>query len=360
MTDAIYIHIPFCMNKCEYCDFLSFQCGRDKRKVYVDRLIDEIRLYEKYDYDTVYFGGGTPSLLDVVDIKRILDELRINQDAEVTLEVNPKSVDREKLKGFKEAGVNRVSIGVQSFNEKHLKTLGRLHSKDRAVETYNIAREVGFENISLDLMFSLPEQTEKELESDITTICKLSPDHISIYSLIWEEGTPFYEKLKKGELFETDNELEADMYEMIIDKLEESGYNHYEISNFAKDNMEARHNSKYWENVEYVGVGLGASGYLGNLRYKNKSDFDEYYEDIAAGIKPVDQGEIEVVKAREIEEYRIILGLRLLKVGIEKSEKHASTIDSLVDRGYLVEKENRYLLTRKGVFLANNVFEEFL
>ena len=358
MCDAIYIHIPFCMNKCEYCDFLSFKSVESERDRYVDYLVKEIELYPKYSYDTVYFGGGTPSLLKPEDIKRILDKLDINEDAEVTLEVNPKTVDYEKLRGLKEAGINRVSIGVQSFNEKHLKTLGRLHDKDRAITTFETAREVGFDNISIDLMFSLPNQTIDELKEDLGQIKAMKPEHISIYSLIWEEGTPFYEKLGKGEYTETDNDIEADMYEGIIDSLKEAGYVHYEISNFSLPKKEARHNSKYWENREYVGVGLGASGYLDEIRYKNIVDFEVYYDKIDIKIRP--RLEEETVDSEALEEYKFILGLRLLEVGVEAKGNYLRKCVELKDKGYLKIKDGKFVLTEQGVFLANNVFEEFL
>ena len=217
MVDAIYIHVPFCVKKCDYCDFLSFQSNADERKRYVDFLIKEIRMYPKYKYDTVYFGGGTPSLLETEDIKRILSELDINENAEITLEANPKTVDLEKLKNLKSIGINRLSMGIQSFNEKFLKKLGRLHNSQEGIEAYKMAREVGFENISLDLMFSLPEQTLEEVEEDLKKLISLNPEHFSIYSLIWEPDTKFFEKLESGEYKETDNELEAQMYEFIID-----------------------------------------------------------------------------------------------------------------------------------------------
>lgn len=358
MCDAIYIHIPFCMNKCEYCDFLSFKSSTAERDRYVEYLIREIELYPKYKYDTVYFGGGTPSLLKPEDVRRILEKLHIGEGAEVTLEVNPKTVDYEKLLGFREAGINRISIGMQSFNEKHLKTLGRLHNRERAIDTYEAGRKAGFDNISIDLMFSLPGQTMEELREDLAKIGELRPEHISIYSLIWEEGTPFFEKLQKGIYQETDNDLEAQMYEEIIEELKRTGYEHYEISNFALPGLAARHNSKYWENREYVGAGLGASGYLDKIRYKNIVDFEGYYDKIDRKIAPVE--EREEVSREDEEEYKFILGLRLLNKGVEASGDKLKKCLELCERGFLEEREGRYVLTEKGVFLANNVFEEFL
>lgn len=371
MLDAIYIHIPFCVRKCDYCDFLSFQSNKEERKKYVDFLIKEIELYPKYKYDTVYFGGGTPSLLDGEDIKRILSVLDINQDAEVTLEANPKTIDYEKLVEFREAGINRLSLGIQSFDEELLKTLGRLHTKEEGVKAYEEARKAGFNNISLDLMFSLPGQSLEGVKADLSKLISLEPEHFSIYSLIWEPDTKFFEKLESGAFHETDNDLEASMYEMIIDYSKDHGYEHYEISNFSKPNYEARHNSKYWRNEEYVGVGLGASGYINNIRYKNQMKFNDYYDSILIGKKPV--LEIEEVNSSMEEEYRHILGLRLLNEGIipSKEERYIKIYNELFNQGFIKEitknkekdnenAEKRYVLTKKGIFLANDVFEKLI
>ncbi len=358
MIDAIYIHIPFCINKCQYCDFLSFKSSPDKRREYVKYLKKEIELYPEYKYDTVYFGGGTPSLLEPQDIKEILEMLKIKKGAEVTLEVNPKSVDFEKLKSFKRAGINRLSIGVQSFNPHYLKLMGRLHTGSEAEEVYMEARRAGFENISLDLMFSLPGQGIDDVRKDLEKITSLKPEHISIYSLIWEEGTPLYAKLIEGELAETDNEVEAGMYELIIDYLKKYGYIHYEISNFALPDKEARHNTKYWENKEYVGVGLGASGYIGNQRYKNAVNFQEYYGKIDSDEKPYEDKEEVTEKSKE--EYRYILGLRLLEKGVEAKGEYINKCMELAKKGYLTKKSGKYVLTKKGLMVANDVFEEFI
>lgn len=358
MCDAIYIHIPFCINKCEYCDFLSFNSTPDKRHEYVRYLKKEIKLYPEYEYDTVYFGGGTPSLLDPSEIKEILDMLKIKEGAEVTLEANPKSVDFEKLKRFREAGINRLSIGVQSFNSHYLKIMGRLHTDTEAVRIYEDARRAGFDNISLDLMFSLPGQSIEEVREDLDKIIQMRPEHISIYSLIWEEGTPLYRKLLDGELEETDNEIEAEMYELIIDSLKRAGYIHYEVSNFALPGKEARHNSKYWENKEYVGAGLGASGYIGNQRYKNAVKFEDYYGKIRNNEVPVES--VEQVTSHEKDEYKYILGLRLLEKGVKAEGEYINKCMELEKKGYLMKKSDRYILTSRGLMIANDVLEEFI
>ncbi|MFK4786187.1 radical SAM family heme chaperone HemW [Fusobacterium sp. MFO224] len=360
MIDAIYIHIPFCVKKCSYCDFLSFQSDEKTIEKYVENLIKEIRLYPKYDYDTVYFGGGTPSLLKGEQIERILKELNIKENAEVTLELNPKTANSEKIKAFKKAGVNRLSIGIQSFNNKFLKKLGRIHNIEEGIEIYREARRIGFKNISLDLMFSLPDETIEDVKKDMKKLIELNPEHFSIYSLIWEPGTEFYNKLEKGEYQETDNDLEADMYEYIIDYAKKNSYHHYEISNFCKSGYEARHNTKYWRNEEYVGVGLGASGYLNGIRYKNQMKFNSYCDSILIGEKPI--LEKEVVDNVALEEYRHILGLRLLEEGIIPSdeEKYVKIYKELERDNFLKKVNGRYLLTERGVFLANNIFEKFI
>ena len=358
MVDGVYIHIPFCMSICNYCDFLSFISKKEEREKYVDYILKEIDLYPGYEYDTVYFGGGTPSLLNCKDVERIIKKLKIKEGAEVTLEVNPKTVDLEKLKGLKEGGINRLSIGIQTFDDEMLKLLGRKHSAEEGVETYIQAREAGFDNISLDLMFSLPNQTLEMVKKDLDRLLKLRPEHFSIYSLIWEEGTPFFKKLEEGVYSETDNELEAQMFEYIIDTATAAGYIHYEISNFSLPDREARHNSKYWENREYLGIGLGASGYIGKKRYKNQVQFSKYYDNIDREILPI--YESEEVDLESKEQYRYMLGFRLLKRGVIPSEKYLERCISLEKRGFLYRDGESFLLTRKGIMLANDVLDEFI
>lgn len=357
MVDALYIHIPFCAKKCGYCDFHSFAGKLDESKKYVDYLIKEFKLYKEYKYDTVYFGGGTPSLLEASEIKRMLDEICISENAEVTLELNPATVDYKKLKELKEAGINRLSIGIQSFHGEILKTLGRIHSVEKALETFEDARRAGFDNISIDLMFAVPGQTMDKLKADLETVKRLNPEHISIYSLIWEEDTAFWELKKNGRLAPCDNDLEADMYEYIIDMLKKMEYNHYEISNFSKEGLEARHNSKYWENKEYIALGLGASYYYNNYRGRNVLGFKEYYRAIDSGKRPI----LEQEYIEDKEEYEYMLGLRLLNKGIKpRGQKIAGICEKLTAEGYLYKENECYLMTKKGLFFANDVFEQFI
>ncbi len=356
--DALYIHIPFCMKKCAYCDFHSFEGKMSESKNYVDYLIKDFKSWPKYTYDTVYFGGGTPSLLEANEIERILKEIDISKDAEVTLELNPATANFEKLQNFRKSGINRLSIGIQSFNDEILKTLGRLHSAEKAKSTYYNARKAGFSNISLDLMFAVPGQTMEILKKDLETIKELNPEHISIYSLIWEEGTPFWDMLQKGLMKECDNEVEAEMFELIIETLTGMGYVHYEISNFAKPDFEARHNSKYWENKEYIALGIGASFYTEGFRGKNLLGFNDYYNAIDEGKKPW----LETEKVENPKDYEYMLGLRLLQKGIVPTEENIKiTCEKLKNEGYLIETEdNRYILSKKGLFFANKVFVEIL
>lgn len=358
MLDAIYIHIPFCRKKCAYCDFLSFENREDEIEKYVNYIIKEIELNEKYNYNTVYFGGGTPSLLSPDQVERILSKLQIENGCEITLEVNPVTVNREKLEKYKQVGVNRLSIGIQSFDDKILKTLGRLHNSKKAIETFELARLAGFDNISIDLMFAVPGQTFEILNNDLDKVKSLNPEHVSIYSLIWEEETKFWDLKEKNILSPLSDEIEANMFELIIDKLKEYGYVHYEISNFCKMDFEAKHNTKYWKNRKYLGIGLGASGYVKNVRYKNVCFLNDFYGRINIEELPVEESEI----VTDFKEYERILGLRLLQDGILVStESELNLCRDLVNRGFLQENaNNNFILTNKGLFYANDVFMEFL
>lgn len=360
MLDALYIHIPFCLKKCSYCDFHSFEGKIKEEEKYVDYLIKELSLYPEYEFETIYFGGGTPSLLKAKSLYKILKKLKLKENAEITLELNPATSDYKKLKELKELGINRLSIGVQSFNNKTLDILGRKHSVAKAKEIYFQAREIGFDNISLDLMFATPNQSLLDLKKDLDEIICLNPEHISIYSLIWEEDTLFWDLKEKGILSPCDNDLEASMFELIISTLENNNYEHYEISNFSKRNYEARHNKKYWENKEYLALGLGASFYRNKHRGKNVISFDEYYSKIDLGEKPI----LEKEKIENSLIYKNILGLRLLKQGILVNGNDKNTLKickKLLKEGFLIEKNtNNFTLSKKGLFFANDVFESFI
>ena len=382
--DAIYIHIPFCDKKCEYCDFCTFVKMEKEYRKYTDYLIKEIRMYPKIKYDTIYFGGGTPSLLPVEMISEILDELDWSENAEITLELNPTDMTFEKLKKLNKIGINRLSIGIQSFQDHVLKFIGRQHSSDDAINVYKMAREAGFCNITVDLMFGIPNQSLEDLQRDLDILRELKPENVSIYSLIWEEGTVFWSKLQKGILSEIDQDLEAEMYEEIIDFFEKNGYCQYEISNFARiydkdvevykvKNFEdlkklqknaGKHNLKYWRNKEFVGVGMSAAGYFDGERHSNVRTFRKYYASIDKDEFPVDENSIEIVDKEEKIKLERMLGLRLIQEGIEYFEDER--VEKLLKDGLIekVEFENeidtRIRLTKKGMLLANNVFIEFV
>ncbi|WP_339054171.1 radical SAM family heme chaperone HemW [Fusobacterium animalis] len=358
-----YIHIPFCERKCNYCDFTSLKRSDSQIERYVNYLLKEIEIYsQKYDLsqkqDTIYFGGGTPSLLPIDSLEKILSKFFYDKNTEITIEINPKTVDTNKLKEYRKLGINRLSIGVQTFDDDNLKVLGRIHNSQEAIEVYNLARECGFDNISLDIMFSLPNQTLAMLQNDLEKLVSLNPNHISIYSLIWEEGTKFFRDLKAGKFKETDNDLEANMYEYIIEYLKSKEYIQYEISNFSKKGFESRHNSIYWENKNYLGVGLSAAGYLGNVRYKNFFNLKDYYNNLDKDILPID--EKEILTEEDIEQYRYLVGFRLLNKIIVPSEKYLERCISLCKEGYLIKKENGYILSHKGLMLFNDFILNFI
>ena len=358
--DALYLHIPFCEKKCEYCDFCTFINMSREYERYTKALIKELKMYPEYEYDTVYFGGGTPSLLPVEMTAEIMSNIRYKENSEITLELNPNDMTAEKLKELRKTGINRLSIGIQSFQNHVLKFIGRLHSGEDAVRVFRDARKAGFENISIDLMFGIPNQSFEDLKKDLENILLLSPDNISIYSLIWEEGTVFWSKLKKGILSEMDQDLEAEMYEEIIDFLKKNGYSHYEISNFSKKGRGGIHNLKYWRNKEFIGVGLSAATYFNGKRYSNVRTFNKYYKSLEENILPVDEKSVEIIDKTEKEKLKNMLGLRLTEEGIKYFQNEK--VESLLERGLLerFDSGKRMRLTRKGILLANEVFVEFI
>ncbi|CAM3170769.1 radical SAM family heme chaperone HemW [Streptobacillus ratti] len=355
---GIYIHVPFCNKRCHYCDFHVFINMNDKIERYVEYLIKEIKLYPEYTFDTIYFGGGTPSLLNGEQIKKILDNLKKTDDAEITLELNPSDMDLEKLKYIKNAGINRLSIGFQSFNDDMLKFMNRDHSSKKAIETYRNARIAGFDNISLDLIFSVPNQDMEMLENDLDKFLELSPEHLSIYSLIWEEGTNFTKRLEKGELKALDEDLEADMFLKIQERLIGNGYNHYEISSFCKNGRESKHNIKYWDNTEYIGIGVNATSFYNQKRFAKVKSLARYYRLIDQDIIPIDEKSIEIVDEVELENLKYILGLRMLIKGVKYTPN--DKIDKLIEKGLIEKFDDRIKLTSKGVLLSNEVFVEFV
>ena len=363
-VDAIYIHIPFCDKKCEYCDFCTYINMEKEYRKYVDYLIREIRMYPKFKYDTIYFGGGTPSLLPVGMIKEIMDELDWTGNAEITLELNPTDMTLEKLKEIREIGINRLSIGIQSFQNHVLDFIGRQHSSDDAVNVYKMAREAGFENITVDLMFGIPNQSIEDLQRDLNILRELKPENVSIYSLIWEEGTVFWSKLQKGILSEIDQDVEAQMYEMIIEFFNENGYCHYEISNFARidenfeenrniskncnlekridfqnfseiKNNEATLKNEIFKNIEIFEMikKRQKNGGRHNLKYWRNRKFIGAYKFLDNKELPIDENTIEIVNKIESEKLGRMLGLRLIQEGIGYFEDER--VEKLIKNGLL-------------------------
>lgn len=367
---GLYIHIPFCIKKCNYCDFASYPCMLSKEDIYVNRLIDEIKSYKDNNIkaDTVYFGGGTPSLLKVENISKILNELKsnfdISENSEITLEINPSTIDYPKAKKLKECGINRVSLGSQSFVDEELKLLGRTHLSDDITQSFNTLRESGFNNISLDLMYALPNQSMQTLSTSVDKVLKLNPEHISCYGLKIEDNTPFGKMLSDGTIKEKSDDEYAKMYELIIDILEKNGYNQYEISNFSKEGFESKHNLKYWLSKEYIGLGLSASSYYSSSRYTNTYDFDKY-------MKSFEKAEnITLSKEDKMSEY-MILSLRLCKIGANKKEfeklfgisikeKFSNQINKHIKTGMIIEKEDRFILNPKAYFVSNSILCDFI
>lgn len=386
---GIYVHIPFCVRKCAYCDFLSFEGKADKQGPYIGALNREVDIIsEKYGIDflneyevaSIYFGGGTPTSIKENYITDLLCKLKerfdVSENAEITLEANPGTLNHEKLLAYREAGFNRLSLGLQSADNAELDCMSRIHTYEEFKENYYDAREVGFLNINIDIMTALPFQNEHTLSNTLNEIFELSskPDHISAYSLIVEPGTPFYEKYGEKdengvytgpEGYALPNEkLERTLYYMVRDRLIKEGYHQYEISNFALPTMESVHNSSYWTRQDYIGLGLNASSFINNVRYRNEADLDSYISDSSK----IDEKNSLDVKA-QMEEF-MFLGLRMMSgVNAAKFERTFKThlrdvygeqIDGLISAGLMYENEGNYALTAAGIDYGNYCFSMFL
>lgn len=375
----LYIHIPFCARKCNYCDFLSGPASQDEMLKYTDFLCKEIKsqgsLPLEYRVVSIFFGGGTPSLLPLEQIGRIFDTIKecfeIVSTCEITIECNPGTVTKDKLFGYYNLGINRLSFGLQSANNEELRLLGRIHTFEEFVENYEHAREVGFQNINIDLMSALPYQTLESYETTLEKVLKLNPEHISAYSLILEEGTSFYERFSElGEEKDAipDVILDRLMYEHTKEILLSHGYSRYEISNYAKPGRECLHNIGYWKRVEYLGLGLGASSLLDHVRYRNPDTINDYEKALNSSLE-VRVVEEELRKNAEMEEF-MFLGLRLSK-GVSKKEfKHQFLVSmdeiygtilmQLQKDGLLKLDEDYVSLTDIGIDVSNQVLAEFL
>lgn len=377
---SIYVHIPFCVQKCLYCDFLSGPKYFKRADDYIEMLTAEMEQYteliKNYQVRSIFFGGGTPSILNSLQIEKIMTGLkkligdRLLPEAEITIECNPGTLTKEKLETYYKAGINRLSIGLQSTWDDELKMLGRIHTYEEFLEGYQLAREAGFQNVNIDLMSGLPNQTMEKWEMTLQRIIDLKPEHISAYSLIIEEGTEFYEHYgtEKGEELLPDEELDRLMYERTKEMLRNSGYHRYEISNYAKAGMESRHNSSYWTGIEYLGIGLGASSLIENRRYRNEENMECYLEKIKHG-ETVQNLEEVLNEKSKMEEF-MVLGLRMMKgvkrtdfkdrFGTDMEQIYGKEISKLKTLNLLEEKEESLFLTDKGIDVSNEVFTMFL
>ncbi len=371
---GIYVHIPFCKKKCDYCDFVSFSNKEEKIEEYIKTLLKEIEEESNkisrqiYKVTTIYFGGGTPSYIDPKYIEMVLDLIKEKfnlYSPEITLEVNPGTIDEEKLKYYYKMGINRLSIGLQSTKNELLQLIGRIHSFEEFLNTFEMARKVGFKNINVDLMIGLPSQTINDVRMSVDEIIKLNPEHISVYSLILEEGTVLEEKIKNNELELPNEEVERRMYWTVKQKLEESEFNQYEISNFSKKGYESKHNLNCWNQEEYVGFGLASHSYINNKRYSNTTNLYEYLKNYSDS-KTVNEEQDEESKKKEY----MMIGLRKTegvliskfeqKFGINPLFYFRFEISKLVDEELIEIDLDNIKLTRKGLDLANQVFQEFV
>lgn len=367
----IYIHIPFCIRKCDYCDFLSGPSGPKEQADYVQALLREIQAVEEGEgrsVSSIFIGGGTPSVLDERFLGDILREIRnrfkMKEDAEITIEVNPGTANIGKLQAYREMGINRLSIGLQSPEDRKLKILGRIHNYGQFLETYQEARTVGFDNINIDLMSAIPDQTYEGWVKNLRTVAELEPEHISAYSLIVEEGTPFAAR----KLNLPDEDTEYNMYEATAQILKEYGFEQYEISNYARKGRECRHNVGYWTRQDYLGFGLGASSLYGKERFANTADMKKYLEN-SRNPEKIREKEPSLTREDEMAEF-MFLGLRMTK-GISKADfqrcfgctiesMYGEVLEKYESMELLLEKDGRIFLSREGIHVSNSIMAEFL
>lgn len=376
---GLYLHIPFCVRKCRYCDFLSFSCNNSKiLSEYAEALMREIRIrsadWHYREVDTVYIGGGTPSLLSEWDMGRILDCLRDNfnimEDAEITVEANPATLSDEKMERYLRKGVNRLSIGVQSFDNHILGILGRIHNKNDAFYSFQRAKKAGFENINLDIMFGIPGQTMKMWKDTVRQCIFLRPTHISLYSLQIEEGTEFYKMIyEDGQLDPLPEITDREMYHAALKMMRTAGYEHYEISNGALPGCRSRHNMKYWSYAEYLGLGLGASSFVDGSRFKNCDKMHDYISAIKQNVAPVDAGSVENYTTREEMGIFVFTGLRKAEgISLDDFRKvFREDFFSVYDRsilnkykGMLIFDGERLYLSERGMDISNTIMAEFI
>jgi oxygen-independent coproporphyrinogen-3 oxidase len=374
---GFYLHIPFCRKKCPYCDFYSITDSDNYISAFIEAAILEINKSAESDfgrliYDSIYIGGGAPSLLDPADIERLLDNIRANynidDDSEITLECNPSSLTENKIQGYRKAGINRISLGIQSFSDEYLNTLGRLHNSADAVKSYRMIKEAGYTNVSIDLIYGTPDQTISDWESDLEMAVELGPRHISAYNLIIENGTEFDRLLEQGKLDLPSDDEQSEMYDLLNSKLNKAGYQRYEISNFAKPGFECRHNLKYWTGKPYMGSGPSAVSFDGGTRRKNKADITEYIKSIQSGADiPADT---EIIDRETALEESIISGLRMasgLSVDFLKRQfnydilrEKGGAIELLIAENMIVIEGGHIKLTDKALFISDSVMVKLI
>lgn len=373
----LYLHIPFCVSKCKYCDFLSAPSGEEQRQIYVERLCRRIRYWSdvihNYGYEivSIFVGGGTPSILTEAQITQVFEAVHesfpIREDAEITLEMNPGTDVKDKLPVYRELGINRLSMGLQSADNEELKCLGRIHTYEDFRQVYQWAREAGFTNINVDLMSAIPGQTLESYEDTLRKVADLEPEHISAYSLIIEEGTPFYERYGEGRHAEElpNEDIERQMYVRTGEILEDYGYHRYEISNYAKDGYECRHNLGYWDRKEYLGLGAGASSLMDHIRWKEPDHIGP-----STGLVLEEREDFTRLRRKDEMEEFMFLGLRKINgvseydfyksFRVSMDEIYKESIENLIKEGLLVREENRIRLTDRGIDLSNYALSQFL
>ena len=371
----LYLHMPFCVRKCSYCDFLSFPSGAKTQRMYAKRLMEDIgvmgKRYGEIPVETIFIGGGTPSVPDSGLIVEIMEHVRhafhVADGAEISMEANPGTVTREKLTDYRKAGINRLSFGLQSANDRELKLLGRIHTWAEFLESFTLARECGFANLNIDLMSALPGQTCESWKETLSRVTDLDPEHISAYSLIIEEGTPFGERYgsEEGRKLLPDEDSEREMYHETKQFLKDCGYERYEISNYAKPGRECRHNIGYWTGVPYLGLGLGASSYLDGCRFTVNPDMKQYLEE-----KPGMFTDIEKLTKKDMEEEFFYVGLRMTagvslseferRFGISAKEVYPGLMETFVKEKAARFEGDRFVLTDYGLDVSNYIMAQFL
>ena len=368
---SAYVHIPFCTQICYYCDFSKVFIKNQPVDAYLEHLIQETRSYEIGKLRTLYIGGGTPTALSAQQLAYLLTELPkvmdLSEVEEFTIEANPGDLDPDKIAVLKESQVNRVSLGVQTFDNKMLKKIGRSHQEQDIYDNIRHLKQAGFDNISIDLIYALPGQTMDQVKENVAKAIDLDIPHMSLYSLILENHTVFMNRMRRGKLPLPKEELEAEMFEYIIEELEKAGFEHYEISNFSKPGFESRHNLVYWDNAGYYGLGAGASGYVDGIRYKNHGPIRHYLEAVEAGKARITEEHLTLEEKMEEE---LFLGLRKKtgvskarfeeKFGISFDQRYGQVVASLTEQGLLVPDDKQVRMTKRGLFLGDTVAEKFI